>query len=219
MYDNSPSLYLQNEKVTRQCYRHMYVQYLHSAAHSVLKDFTALCSIHELHTQAKPVNIHLNPPSWNQQFTSIIHHFITHYIFTVFFQHQFNFVVVFLFMTNGCFTAMKREDDLHPPQERLTNTEARKNQDHTGVLIGSALAPPSICAIFNNFRGGEREKCEEVVWVFESTLSWVGILAGLKQDITHEVIYSQRTRGVHGNRIKRNFKNDWLLTKRCLKWF
>lgn len=150
MYDNSPSLCLQNDKVTRQCYRHMYVQYLHSAAHSVLKDFTALCIIHELHTQVKPVNIHLNPPSWNQQFTSSIHHFITHYIFTVFFQHQFNFVVVvFHFMTNGCFTAMKREDDLHPPQERLTNTEARKHQDHTGGFDGiCSCSAVNLCHIY-----------------------------------------------------------------------
>lgn len=71
----------------------MYVQYLHSAAHSVLKDFTALCSIHELHTQVKPVNIHLNPPSWNQQFTSIIHHFITHYILHSFF--SINLILLF----------------------------------------------------------------------------------------------------------------------------
>lgn len=63
MHDNLQSLYLQNEKVKRQCCRHLYVQYLPSAAHSVPKDFTALRSIHVLHAQVKSVNTHLNPPS------------------------------------------------------------------------------------------------------------------------------------------------------------
>lgn len=123
------------DSATGICMDNIYTQqhtvFLKTLQHfAVCITYTSKACQHTFESTQLKSTVHFNHPS-----------FYYSLYFTVIFQHQFDFVVVvFHFMTNGCFTAMKREDDLHPPQERLTNTEARKNQDHTGDLMGSALA-------------------------------------------------------------------------------